>query len=105
MKYRLIAALAVLLCAGATLFGQDLAGTWQGTLDHAGRPMRVVFKITKAADGKFTGQGFSIDQGGSADSDELDLSRGAHREMEAGCDKRQLTKGRSDRTGMPSTAR
>ena len=66
MKYRLIAALAVLLCTGATLFGQDLAGTWQGTLAPPGAPMRlrVVFKITSAPDGKFTGQGFSIDQGG-----------------------------------------
>jgi len=66
MKLRLIAALAVLLCASATLFGQDLAGTWQGTLTPPGAPsgIRVVFKFTKAADGKFTGQGFSIDQGG-----------------------------------------
>ena len=66
MKYRLIAALAVLLSASVTLFGQDLAGSWQGTLAPPGAPqqLRVVFKITKAADGKFTGQGFSIDQGG-----------------------------------------
>jgi len=58
--------LAVLLGAGATLFGQDLAGTWQGTLTPPGAPkgIRVVFKITSAPDGKFTGQGFSIDQGG-----------------------------------------
>jgi uncharacterized protein (TIGR03435 family) len=66
MKFRLFAALAVLLCASATLFGQDLAGTWQGTLTPPGAPsgLRVVFKFTKAADGKFTGQTFSIDQGG-----------------------------------------
>jgi uncharacterized protein (TIGR03435 family) len=65
MKLRLIAVLAVVLFAGGTLFGQDLAGTWQGTLAPPGPPpLRVVFKIAKAADGKFTGQGFSIDQGG-----------------------------------------
>ena len=54
------------MCTGATLFGQDLAGTWQGTLAPPGAPnaLRVVFKITSAPDGKFTGQGFSIDQGG-----------------------------------------
>src|SRR4030095_10861161 len=39
-----------------------LAGTWQGTLAPPGPPpIRVVFKIT-GADGKFAGQGFSIDQ-------------------------------------------
>jgi uncharacterized protein (TIGR03435 family) len=65
MKLRLIAAIAVVLSAAGTLFAQDLAGTWQGTLAPPGPPpLRVVFKITKAADGKFTGQGFSIDQGG-----------------------------------------
>jgi len=69
MKYRLLAAFIVLLCAGATLFGQDLTGTWQGTLTppgaRGGAGLRIVFKITGAA-GKFTGQGFSIDQGGQA---------------------------------------
>jgi len=64
MKFRLLAMLTLFCGAGATLFGQDLAGTWQGTLSAAqGRQLRVVFKIT-AADGKFAGQGFSIDQGG-----------------------------------------
>jgi len=64
MKVRLIAALAVMLFGAGTLFGQDLAGTWQGTLAAPGRPpLRIVFKIAKGADGKFTGQGFSIDQG------------------------------------------
>ena len=66
MKLRLFAALAFVLCASATLFGQDFAGTWQGTLAPPGAPnaLRIVFKITKGADGKFAGQTFSIDQGG-----------------------------------------
>jgi uncharacterized protein (TIGR03435 family) len=63
MKLRLIATLAMVLLAAGSLFGQDLAGTWQGTLAPPGPPpLRVVFKITKGADGKFTGDGFSIDQ-------------------------------------------
>src|SRR5262245_32522177 len=72
MKLRLIAALAMLFCASGTLFGQDLAGTWQGTLTPPGGgggrgggapSLRIVFKITKGDDGKFAGQLFSIDQG------------------------------------------
>jgi len=63
MKLRLIAVLAMILSSAVALFGQDLAGTWQGTLAPPGPPpLRVVFKIA-GADGKFTGQGFSIDQG------------------------------------------
>jgi uncharacterized protein (TIGR03435 family) len=65
MRLKLVAALGILLCASVTVFGQDLVGTWQGTLAPPGPPpLRIVFKIAKAADGKFTGQGFSIDQGG-----------------------------------------
>src|SRR5262245_56379971 len=64
MKLRLFAVIALVLCASATLFGQDLAGTWQGTLATPAAQLRVVFKIASAPDGKFTGQGFSIDQGG-----------------------------------------
>jgi uncharacterized protein (TIGR03435 family) len=64
VKLRVIAALAVVLFSAGALFGQDLAGTWQGTITPPGPPpLRVVFKIAKSADGKFTGQGFSIDQG------------------------------------------
>ncbi len=64
MKFRLFVFLAVLLCASATLFGQDLAGTWQGTLAAPNAQLRIVFKIAKGPDGKFAGQTFSIDQGG-----------------------------------------
>jgi hypothetical protein len=49
MKLRLFAALAFVLCTSATLFGQDFAGTWQGTLAPPGAPnaLRIVFKIRK----------------------------------------------------------
>jgi uncharacterized protein (TIGR03435 family) len=43
---------------------QDLAGTWQGTL-HAGRDLRIVFKISKADDGTYKAVNYSIDQGGA----------------------------------------
>ena len=57
-------ALLALFCLPATsAFAQDLAGTWQGTLNVPGNPLRIVFQIART-DGKLTGQGFSIDQGG-----------------------------------------
>ena len=55
---------------------QDLSGTWQGTL-HAERDLRTVVKITKAGDGAYKAQWFSIDQPGQpvpADSVTLDGS-------------------------------
>ena len=66
MKSRKLALLALLCLASATVFAQDLGGTWQGTLNVQGNALRVVFQVTRAGDGKFTGQGFSIDQGGQA---------------------------------------
>src|SRR5215510_6673744 len=59
---QLIVALTAL--SGGALFGQDLVGTWQGTVTMPAAQLRVVIKIAKAADGKFEGQLFSIDQGG-----------------------------------------
>ena len=63
MKSRLLAITLVLCCSGATLFGQDLTGTWQGTLTTPAAQVRIVLKITRTADGKFEGQLFSIDHG------------------------------------------
>jgi uncharacterized protein (TIGR03435 family) len=45
------------------LFAQDLEGTWQGTLSTPANQVRIVLKITRAADGRFEGQLFAIDQG------------------------------------------
>jgi hypothetical protein len=64
MQFRLLAMLTILLGISAPLLGQDITGTWQGTLKTPARDLRVVFKITSAPDNKFTGQTFSIDQGG-----------------------------------------
>ena len=43
---------------------QGIVGTWQGTL-HAGRDLRIVFKISKADDGTYKAVNYSIDQGGA----------------------------------------
>src|SRR5580700_5433140 len=43
---------------------QSIADTWQGTL-HAGKDLRVVFKITKADGGGYKAVTYSIDQGGN----------------------------------------
>ena len=52
-----------MLWSAATLSAQDLEGTWQGTLSNAANPLRIVLKITSAADGKLDGQLIAIDQG------------------------------------------
>lgn len=55
--------MTVLVWSGAVLLAQDLEGTWQGTLGTPANPIRIVLKITRAADGIFEGQLFAIDQG------------------------------------------
>jgi uncharacterized protein (TIGR03435 family) len=49
--------------AGA-LFAQNLNGSWQGTLPTPQRELRLVFKISRAADEKLQVVGYSIDQNG-----------------------------------------
>ncbi|HZQ54385.1 MAG TPA: M56 family metallopeptidase [Bryobacteraceae bacterium] len=44
---------------------QDLAGTWQGTLQAPGHALRTVLKVTKSGPG-YSAQFYSIDQGGQA---------------------------------------
>jgi uncharacterized protein (TIGR03435 family) len=51
-----------LILAPLVLRAQEIAGTWQGTLE-AGRPLRVVFKI-EGAEGSLRGAMYSIDQSG-----------------------------------------
>lgn len=63
VTFRLLALITVLFWSGTTLVAQDLEGTWQGTLSAPASQIRVVLKITRAADGKFEGQLFAIDQG------------------------------------------
>ncbi|HEY0006666.1 MAG TPA: hypothetical protein VGB17_17925, partial [Pyrinomonadaceae bacterium] len=42
---------------------QRLQGIWQGTLDVGAVKLRLVLKISKAPDGKYTGTVDSVDQG------------------------------------------
>jgi hypothetical protein len=57
---------AFVLIAGGTVAAapprQDIGGTWQGTLSVGQQTVRVVFQITKAADGTLTATMYSIDQ-------------------------------------------
>jgi len=60
--------LSMLLCVGVSataLQAQDIAGTWQGSLQPPNAPnaLRIVLKITKEAD-QLKGVLYSIDQGG-----------------------------------------
>jgi hypothetical protein len=48
-----------------TLLGQDITGTWQGTLQF-GAGLRTVIKVSKADDGGLKAVMFSIDQGGQS---------------------------------------
>lgn len=58
MRILVIGALLALFCATAQ--AQDVAGTWQGTL-QAGKPLRIVLKLAKA-DAEWIGTVNSIDQ-------------------------------------------
>ncbi len=52
--------------SGAALFAQNITGSWQGALPGPqGKPgLRIVFKISRAADEKLNAVLYSIDQGG-----------------------------------------
>jgi uncharacterized protein (TIGR03435 family) len=64
VKSRLIAAFMLLVGICPALLAQELAGIWQGTLRTPNGSLRIVFRIASGPEGQFTGQGFSIDQGG-----------------------------------------
>ena len=58
--------LAVLPCpasAQAAKTETDLTGTWKGELGAGAGKLHIVLTITKAADGAFSGQLNSVDQG------------------------------------------
>ncbi len=52
---------AVSACA---VFAQNVAGTWQGTLQTPQRSLRLVMKVTRADDESLKAMFYSIDQGG-----------------------------------------
>jgi len=60
---RTIALAALSLSLLVAQLGNDITGTWQGTL-QAGKELRVVFKISKGDDGGLKAVMHSIDQGG-----------------------------------------
>ena len=63
MKNLASALIALALSTGSSLLGQDITGTWQGTL-KAGRDLRTVVKISKADNGGLKAVFYSIDQSG-----------------------------------------
>src|SRR5437763_814733 len=55
-------ALAAFLAKAA--FAQNIAGTWQGTLQTPQRALRLVMKVTRADDESLKAMFYSIDQNG-----------------------------------------
>ncbi|WP_263350147.1 TIGR03435 family protein [Acidicapsa acidisoli] len=65
MKKLLLSLVATALISPLALLAQDVTGTWQGTLDvGSGKSLRIVLKVSKAADGTLKAVNYSIDQGG-----------------------------------------
>jgi len=67
MKQNLARATWTVLLAALSLtalFAQDFTGTWQGTLNFKGKELRIVSKISRAANEKLAATFYSIDQGG-----------------------------------------
>ena len=54
--------LSIIACA--PLFGQNIVGTWQGTLQIPSRELRTVFKISTTDTDTLKAVLYSIDQGG-----------------------------------------
>jgi len=61
----LCAALFLTVASGLTR-GQDLSGTWQGTLKDGSEQLRIVVHISAGTGGGWTGSLYSIDQGSEA---------------------------------------
>jgi uncharacterized protein (TIGR03435 family) len=64
MKKSMLGGLVLAAVSASALFAQNLTGSWQGTLQTPQRELRLVFKITRAADEKLQVMGYSIDQTG-----------------------------------------
>jgi len=67
--------LATLLAAGlaAQSPNTDLAGTWKGELGEGAGKLHLVITITKSADGAFSGELESVDQGATLPMDSITL--------------------------------
>ncbi|HSY67201.1 MAG TPA: alpha/beta hydrolase [Edaphobacter sp.] len=62
MKKLMLWVITLTIWSGASIQAQDIAGTWQGTL-QAGKGLRTVLKISKTDDGGWSAMFYSIDQG------------------------------------------
>ena len=49
----------------STSVSKDLEGSWAGTLDADGKPLRLELKLSNQPDGTATGTIVSLDQGGA----------------------------------------
>src|ERR1051326_6215639 len=56
-------AMIAIVCSAAA-FAQNAVGTWQGTLETPQKPLRMVMKVTRAADESLKAVFYSIDQSG-----------------------------------------
>src|SRR3954447_24978791 len=56
--------LAVTALSVTAVFAQNIAGTWQGTMQTPQRPLRLVMKVTRADDESLKAMFYSIDQNG-----------------------------------------
>ncbi len=65
MKKLVLCLIALAASQASALFAQNVVGTWQGSLQPPqGKPLRIVFKISRAADESLKAVLYSIDQGG-----------------------------------------
>ncbi len=64
MQKRILRSLALLAVSACAMFGQDITGAWQGTLNvpNNGPKLRVVVKIAKDDAGALKGTFYSVDQ-------------------------------------------
>jgi uncharacterized protein (TIGR03435 family) len=63
MKKLMLGIVALVALPGSALHGQDMTGTWQGTL-QAGKELRIVIRISQADGGGLRAVMYSLDQGG-----------------------------------------
>jgi len=57
----LFKAVAVAALSATAVFAQNIAGTWQGTLQTPQRALRLVMKVTRADDESLKATFYSID--------------------------------------------
>ncbi len=62
MRRMLLGIIAFATLLGSSLYAQDIAGDWQGTL-KVGAGLRVILHITKGDNGSWNGMMYNIDQG------------------------------------------